>query len=280
MRTSINLISLVVGGALVAASCGGPSADGAASTTSVPAADTPPGVTLDGTSWVVTKGSLAGAVFFPVPGRQATLVVDGNGVTGSSGCNTYHGSLSSTPDGGIVLTRFQVTEMGCEPDVMAFEQAMLAVLLEVDRFAWDGDELTMRNADDSAVIMLTAAGAVADVALDAVQWQLTGIVRDRAVTSIAAGTNPFLVVDLAAGAVRGNGGCNDFGARVSFDGDRITVSELISTEVACDQLIMDQEADYFRILAQASTWHLEGTTLTISGDGDAVTFTAETADQS
>ena len=280
MRTSRQLMSLIVGVALVAASCGADTVDVAPSTTSTQPDNSPPALSLDGTSWVVTGSTLDGLALLPVDGRVSTLVVEGGRATGSTGCNTYDGTISISPDGTVSFSGFAVTEIGCEPNVMKYETQMLAVLGRVDRFAWDADHLTLRNADRSATLSMVAAVVLPDVALDGSSWRLTGFTTGNADSMVMAGTRPTLAIDLAAGAVRGNGGCNDFGAKAIFDGNRLIVSDMVYTEIACEEAVMRQEADYFRLLADASRWQIDGTLLTIStNDGRALTLATEKGGQ-
>ncbi|MGF1617057.1 MAG: META domain-containing protein [Acidimicrobiia bacterium] len=222
------------------------------------------GVTLDGVALPL------------IADRPATLMMDGVRVTGSTGCNTYHATISTAPGGVISLSGFSVTEIGCEPGVMDFEARLLAVLRAVDRFAWDANRLTLGNDYGSVTLDLMAAAAEPDVALDVARWLLTGITSGDTATSNSAGNNPFLVIEPAAGAVRGNGGCNDFGADVTFDRARMLVSDMVYTEIACDEATMLQEAEYFRILAEAATWQVKGDTLIIAtNQAEDLTFTTD-----
>lgn len=277
MHTARISWKVLIGLALVTASCGGGEAlDDGPTTTTGPPADTPPAVTFDGTSWLIDGGSSDGVAMVPPPGRVATLTVTGDQVTGSTGCNTYTATLTVTPDGALSLTGFAVTEIGCEPALMEFEQAMLTVLAAVDGFDWVADRLQLRNQAGTARLDLVAAAPVTDVDL-AGRWQLTGITSGDVASSVDADTHPWLVIDPEAGAIRGNGGCNDFGAQLSLAGSRMTVvDDMVYTEVACEQAIMRQEADIFRLLNTASSWHIDASTLTISGDGGTLVFTAAT----
>ncbi len=264
---------VLVGVAVVAAACGGGDVlDDNPPTTASPAAGTPPAVTFDETSWAVEGGSFGGVVFVPPLGRVPTLTVTGDQVTGSTGCNTYTATLEIAPDGVLSLTGFAVTEVGCATELMEFERAMLDVLAAVDRFEWDADRLVLFDQAGTVRLELVAAPPMADAGL-AGRWQLTGVTLADTASSVVAGTDPWLVVDVEAGAIRGNGGCNDFGARASFQGGQVMVVDLIHTEVACGEAIMRQEADVFRLLVGASSWHVEGSALTFTGEGGSLTFT-------
>lgn len=275
MHTARISWKVLIGLALVTASCGGGEVlDDGDPTTKAPPAGTPPAVTFDGTSWLIDGGWSDGVALVPPPGRVATLSVTGDQVTGSTGCNSYTATLTVTADGALSMTGFAVTEIGCEPDLMEFEQAMLTVLAAVDRFDWDADRLQLRDQAGTARLDLVAAApAAADLAG---RWQLTGITSGDAASSVNVDTHPWMVIDPEAEAIRGNGGCNDFGAKVSFDASRMTVVDMVYTEVACEEAIMRQEADIFRLLTTASSWRIDASVLTVTGGGGALTFTAAT----
>lgn len=60
---------------------------------------------------------------------DVTMAVDGDRVSGSSGCNTYSGSID-TDDGDLVISGVAVTERFCEDtDVMALEARYLDALV-------------------------------------------------------------------------------------------------------------------------------------------------------
>jgi heat shock protein HslJ len=85
-----------------------------------------------------------------------TMQVEADRVSGSSGCNTYSGSIG-TDGGAVVVSGVAVTERFCEDtDVMALEARFLEVLV-AER--WDveatDDALTMiARADDEPSIDL------------------------------------------------------------------------------------------------------------------------------
>ncbi len=277
MRVTRTSWKLLVGLALVAASCGGGEVlDDDSGTTTSPPANTPPAVTFDGTSWQVTGGWLDGADLVPPLGREATLTVTGGRVSGSTGCNTYTASLRVTSDGAVSFTGFAVTEIGCQIEVMDYERDLLNVLAAVDRFDWDADRLQLSDQAGRARLDLVAVGPVPAASLTG-RWDLTSFIMGDTGASVIAGTVPFMVVDPDAGAIRGNGGCNDFGAQVSFADGRMTVSDMTYTEIACDEAVMRQEADLFRMLIGATSWSIAGTILTIEGVDGALTFAIASA---
>ncbi len=271
MRKFSPLLSVLVCLTLVLAACGD-SGEGTTST-AAPPASTPPTPSLDGTSWVLTGGTLDGAPIQPLRTQPPTLAVAGEQATGTTGCNMYDASLVLTPSGELSIAVIAVTEIGCDPSVMETEARFLAALGRVDRFEWDANRLNLSNGSASLDFV---AGVPADnPPLGSTEWVLTGFVDDDVASSVVANTRLTLLVNVAGGAMRGSGGCNTFGGGVDLDGERFVVSEMAYTEIGCEEPIMSQEVKYFGTLADAATWHIEGGILTIAtADGRALTFAA------
>ena len=66
-----------------------------------------------------------------------------------------------------------------------------------------------------------------------------------------AGGKPDRYVQFKESDVAGNGGCNRFGGRYTFDGAAITIGPLASTRMACAPEVMDAEQAWFRMLESA-----------------------------
>ena len=77
--------------------------------------------------------------------------------------------------------------------------------------------------------------------------------------------------------VSGSSGCNTYSGEASFDKDVVSISDqLVSTMMACEGPVGEFEAAYLLMLADASVFAVDGTTLTLSDDADNVlaTFTS------
>ena len=99
------------------------------------------------------------------------------------------------------------------------------------------------------------------------------LIGGDAVSSLEAGTS--ITATIADGQISGNATCNSYGGTVSIDGAGITISQVISTKMAC-QTGMDQENNYLQTLGEVSTWRIEGNTLTLSADsGNGLIFRAQ-----
>src|SRR5437660_887508 len=105
-----------------------------------------PDLSLQGTKWTV-KTIMDGTVASSVPqGTTASLVFDAQTVRVMAGCNsgsgTYQVSGSTMRFGDIATTR-----MACEPDVMALENAVLAVLRGEVIYQIEADRLILKGAN-------------------------------------------------------------------------------------------------------------------------------------
>jgi heat shock protein HslJ len=129
---------------------------GTAALTFVPEAPVQP-LPLEGTAWTLTTIATPAsqAVSSTIAGTKVTALFDTGSVSGSGGCNTYHGAYEST---GSSLTFGPVasTLKMCEGDLSAQERQYFAALDATASFAIDGDQLTL--SDDSGQMLLQFSG--------------------------------------------------------------------------------------------------------------------------
>jgi len=114
--------------------------------------------------------------------------------------------------------------------------------------------------------------APADDPLDGTSWELYAFRK----SSPIEGTD--FTAKFEAGQVSGNGGCNQYGGSYAVDGNRLTISELYSTEMAClePEGLMEQEAYLVEFLGSAVTYSIDADRLLIlRPDGEALTFDAK-----
>ncbi|MBT8256227.1 MAG: META domain-containing protein, partial [Bacteroidia bacterium] len=68
--------------------------------------------------------------------------------------------------------------------------------------------------------------------------------------------------------VRGNTGCNSFFGKYSLDLYALSFSEIGSTEMACDQPIMDVENAFMNAMRNTGSYDLENSVLTFYSKAD------------
>jgi heat shock protein HslJ len=76
--------------------------------------------------------------------------------------------------------------------------------------------------------------------------------------------------------INGNGGANGYGGDYKINGDKITFSNVIHTEMAStNQALNTQENSFFKILNSAASFKLSGGQLTITGTEGALVFSQQ-----
>jgi heat shock protein HslJ len=112
------------------------------------------------------------------------------------------------------------------------------------------------------------AGSANSDPLDGTSWTLMAYRK----TSPIPGTTITAVFE--DGRVHGSAGCNSYSGAYKVSGDRITVSEIAITEMAClePEGVMEQETTFIQLLSDARTLKLtDGQMQTFAGH-EALTF--------
>lgn len=87
--------------------------------------------------------------------------------------------------------------------------------------------------------------------------------------ALAAGSRVRL--SFQGGQIGANGGCNSMSGPYAIDGDGLVVRQLVTTEMACEQLLMDQD-QWLADLLDGALIALAGDTLTLTKDGVRLTL--------
>jgi heat shock protein HslJ len=111
---------------------------------------------------------------------------------------------------------------------------------------------------------VTGMAATASTAITESPWALQSITdRDGTTTPVLNGTT-VTAKFLADGTLYGNGGCNSYSARYLVKDTLIVVSQVTTTEIACEQPgVMLQESRYYAALGDADALRIHDRTLTL-----------------
>lgn len=122
----------------------------------------------------------------------------------------------------------------------------------------------------SGLIAAACASFAPEAPLSGTRWTAQSIsgrpVGERAPT-----------IEFSADRISGTGSCNRyFGSyEVGGEGDALQISQIGSTEMACEGPIMAQEQAYFAALSATHSYRLVEDTLVLSGaDGSRIVFRA------
>jgi len=223
---------------------------------------------LEGITWILDDTSVADLIDDdPGQARGTIRFADGD-IGGTAFCNMYGGTFEAGDEGSLSLQLGAMTQMACEEPIGSLETAFIAALGEVTGYSVGDDTLALTRADGPALTF----SAEQPLPLVGTAWRLDGITTGTdAVSSTLAGTE-VTATFAADGTLSGNGGCNQYNTSYTVDGDALTVDGgIMSTKMACEQDVMDQEAAYLAALAETAAFEIEGSTLTLS-DGDGASL--------
>lgn len=130
----------------------------------------------------------------------------------------------------------------------------------------------------SAVLLLAGCGVPEPAAsntgapaLAGTEWRLVSFGPEESPQQ--ALPNTTVMVGFTETTAQGSFGCNSFGGSYTLNGQQITFSELVQTEMACPPPIMQQEDQVVAALQSAHTFTLDGDTLRLSYPDGVLRFT-------
>ncbi len=206
---------------------------------------------------------------------------------GNAGCNRMFGKFE-TNGNEIKLSGVGTTKMFCPTEgMMKLESDFTKALEQTTRFERTGDALAFYAGND---LILKFSGAEKNtsgnqnsnvagkenlnaVKLEDKKWILTAIAGKR-VPKIE--TVPFLVFDKQKASAGGNSSCNSFGGSYKTEADKISITEIISTQIACiEDERMNVEREFLGGLQKAVRFEIKAGKLNLyEGDKLLLTFDA------
>lgn len=109
-----------------------------------------------------------------------------------------------------------------------------------------------------------------DIALAGTAWKLVTLNGEPALADAE------VTLSFTEAEVSGNAGCNSYSGGYSLDGSTLAFTPLISTMMACEGPLMDQESAFFAALQASESVSVEDGQLTLSAaDGQSLVFEAQ-----
>ena len=105
-----------------------------------------------------------------------------------------------------------------------------------------------------------ASSPAAATPLEGTAWQLTDYVGPEG-GSLPVPEGLAATATFDAGKVTGNGGCNQYNGAYTLDGDKLTISNVSMTAMACPAPQMALETAYTTALQKVATYAISGETL-------------------
>jgi heat shock protein HslJ len=229
---------------------------------------------LDDTSWQLAEFGPADAI--QTASGEVTLIFSpGNIIGGVGGCNSYGGSY--TFDGtAFSVSNVASTEMACaDNSLMQLESAFTAALNSATGLAMNGDELRITYPEGT--LRFTRLEAPAVVPVEGTVWQLESFVSgtgdNGSASSLVNGSS--ITAKLSNGTIAGSAGCNQFTAPYTLEGETLTVGDIVTTRMACDGPVMQQEQAFVDALGAATSLTIDGTSLVLTHPDGQLIFRAE-----
>ena len=215
--------------------------------------------TLDGRTFLSTN--VTGRIL--VPGTTIRLTFDAGSLGVHAGCNSMGGIYALDVDR-LIVRDFAMTEMACDPPLMAQDQWIVDLLTGGVLFALDGDTLTLEGAG-MRLTLLDRRVADPDRPLVGTHWRLEGIVSGDAVSSLPLGVRAGLVI--VDGRVDLEAGCNSGGGTVAIGDGTISFGPIGLTKIGCDPQVMAVEQAVTTVLSREVRYMIDADVLTLDAGG-------------
>lgn len=213
-------------------------------------------------NWQLESGTVGGRPVPLVPGYRITLFIDGDNATGTSACNLY-GTEVRTQGGSFSISEIEGTAIGCQPEILASEDAYLSALQSVDTFASDGETLTLSGHDAS--LRFTSLPPVPEADVVGRVWTLEAML-DEGESRPVRGDEATLELS-ADGTLSGSTGCRTLTGTWVVRGDEILATTL-SAHGGCSKDLADQDGHVVGVIGDGFTVAVEGDRLTLTHKGN------------
>jgi heat shock protein HslJ len=166
-----------------------------------------------------------------VSGTKIRLSFSDGNVGVSAGCNSMSGTYDLV-GGKLVVGQMMSTEIGCPSDLADQDKWLSDFLATKPTVELDGNDLMLTSAD-TEITFLDREQAEPDQPLTGITWGLTTLIDGNAASSIPVGMNVTVLFD-KDGTFTFTDGCNSGGGQYATNGDKITFSQVVTTDMACD----------------------------------------------
>lgn len=188
-----------------------------------------------------------------------TQVADGNCVTISWGVGGGADRVQIRRDEFVILDSapFQGSAGDCPSPAGSYTYAVIAT--------------NSAGGEASETVQVTVSESVPDNPLLGTSWLLNAI--DQGV--VPPGSPNVTLSFTSQSQLNGSGGCNSYSASYTVNGNNISISNITSSQMLCDDQVMQLEQQYFTALQGATTYQLANGLLSIvSTTGETLQYSA------
>lgn len=186
---------------------------------------------LEGRTYLSTVVTEDGADRPLVEGSRVRLAFASGRVSAQAGCNTMAGDYR-TDDGRLVVEQLSSTLMACSEELMRQDTWLSDLLEGGPSFTLDGDQLVLTSGA-TAITLLDRTVADPDRPLAGTVWRVDTLISQDAVSSTPRGAEASLTFG-DGGTLEVHAGCNRGSGTWTSDGDTVTVSRVVLTQMACE----------------------------------------------
>ncbi|MCI0395680.1 MAG: META domain-containing protein [Chloroflexi bacterium] len=211
-------------------------------------AEPPPPVTpLTGTLWYLVTFETGEVAQSLLNGTVITAAFNDDGTVGGfAGCNGYGGPYQ-VDGSSLTVVEIASSARGCAEEILAQEEVYINALTAAHSFTLDADRLAIHH--EGGALHFAAMPPLDGPPFTGTPWRLVSFGAGAAEPPLA-GTEITAVFD--GTQISGSAGCNTYSGSYTLSGATMTVGELATTRMACEQAIMDQENAFLAALSQSS----------------------------
>lgn len=188
---------------------------------------------------------------------------------GRAGCNSY--SAGFTTDDGLSFMNPVSTLMACAPEIMEQESRFFRALEGVTEFLLNDNTLTLIGNED--LVFRAEQTVDEEAAAFEGSWVLASLsLTDGETVTLQTEFDVTLNIDTASNSLVGHASCNRYSAPFIRDGNRLQLSGVALTRMACEDVRMQQEATFVRVLEGVTNFQFDNGGLILSGEAGGLVF--------
>jgi len=241
---------------------------------------------LTQSNWMLATYGTAEAPVAVLPQAPINLIFTQEGISGSSGCNTYFGqfhydinALTFSGIGSTLMACTDAAAMTQETDYLNALRTATSYVIDngVLKITYQEGVLTFNGGSVPVVVTATpvVGGNASLGGLAGVNWVLSSFGPTATPVAVISGSS--VTAAFTTEGVAGSAGCNSYSGTFQYDTSKITFSPLITTKIACtDANIMTQETTFLNALQTATSYQITNGQLQIAYPDGVLTFNADT----